>query len=62
MRGFDRIDEWKLLQVALQTASLVEVPTIWPIFCNFRQRCHSDDALSWVEHLATRFRSPSSTA
>ena len=34
MRGFDRIDEWKLLQVGPRTTILVDIATIWSIFYN----------------------------
>jgi len=36
MRDFNRIDEWKLLQIGLQTAILIVFPTIWTVFHNFR--------------------------
>jgi len=42
MRDFDRYSEWKLTQIALSTATLVELLTIHAKFGDFRQCRHSD--------------------
>jgi len=45
MRSIGRFSERELTQIALQTANLVELSTIYANFGGFWQRCHSDAAL-----------------
>jgi len=45
MRGFGWFSDRELAQIALQTANLVELSTIYANFGDLQQRCHSDAAL-----------------
>ena len=49
MRSIGRFSERELTQIALQTANLVELSTIYANFGDFRQCCHSDAVLPRVE-------------
>ena len=62
MRSIERFSERELTQIALQTANLVELSTIYANFGDFPQRCHSDAALPQVELVTIRFPFPSSVA
>ena len=49
MRSIERFSKRELTQIALQTANLIELSTIYANFGDFPQRCHSDAALPRVE-------------